>query len=116
MKFAIQIVFIIIVGYVLEIFFPWWTIAIAAFIGGAIFNSRANFAAGFLAIGLLWAVKALLIEGAAAAPLSDRVAMIFSLDKPLLFVVTAAIGGLVAAFACMAGGALRKSKKRSSYY
>jgi hypothetical protein len=116
MKFALQIVFILVFAYVLELFFPWWTIAIAGFLGGVLFNSRSNFGAGFLAIALLWALKALLIEVTAAAPLSDRVAAIFSLDKPLLFVVTAIIGGLVGGFACMTGSALHKGKKRSSYY
>ena len=115
MKFLLQILFIIVLGYILELFFPWWTIAIAAFVGGIVFNTRANFAAGFLAIALLWTLKALLIEYSAAAPLTDRVAMIFSLSKPLLFIVVAVIGGLVGGFAAMTGSALHK-KKKSSYY
>jgi hypothetical protein len=35
MKFFLQLLFIFILGYVLELFFPWWTIAIAAFLGGS---------------------------------------------------------------------------------
>jgi hypothetical protein len=93
MKFVLQIIFIIVLGYVLELFFPWWTIALAAFTGGLIFYTRANFGAGFLAIALLWTGKALLIEYTAAAPLAERVAKIFLLEKSLLFVVTAFIGG-----------------------
>ena len=38
------------------------------------------------------------------------------LNKPLLYLVTAVIGGLVGGFAAMAGGALNKKKKRSKYY
>jgi hypothetical protein len=116
MKFLLQIVFIILLGYILELFFPWWTIAIAAFLGGLLFDTRSNFGAGFLAVALLWTLKALLIESSAAAPLTDRVAMIFSLSKPLLFGVTAFIGGLVGGFAAMTGSALNKGKKKSSYY
>lgn len=116
MKFFLQLLFIFILGYVLELFFPWWTIAIAAFLGGIIFDTRSNFGAGFLAIALLWTAKALLIDYVAAAPLADRVATIFSLSKPLLFVVTALIGGLVGGFAAMTGSSLNKRKKKNSYY
>jgi hypothetical protein len=116
MKFFLQLIFIVVLGYVLELFFPWWTIAIAAFLGGLLFDSRSNFGAGFLAIALLWTLKALLIENTAAAPLADRVATIFSLSKPFLFVVTASIGGLVGGFASMTGSALNKGKKKNSYY
>jgi hypothetical protein len=116
MKFFIQVASILIIGFILEVFFPWWTIAIAAFIGGVAFNTRANFGAGFLAIVILWMVKALVIENAAAAPLADRVAAIFMLHKPLLFVVTAFIGGLVGGFAAMTGSALHKRRKKNSYY
>ena len=118
MKFLLQVIVIVALAFVLELLFPWWTIAIAAFAGGLIFNTRANFAAGFFAIALLWTVKALLIESAAAAPLAERVAGILPLksNKVLLFAFTAVIGGLVGGFAAMAGSALRKRKKKSYYY
>lgn len=115
MKFVIQVITIAIVAYLLELFLPWWTLAIAAFIGGWVFNTRANFAAGFLAIALLWTVTALLIDSSAAAPLTDRVATIFSISKPLLFVITALIGGLVGGFAAMAGSTLNKKRARAKY-
>jgi phosphotransferase system glucose/maltose/N-acetylglucosamine-specific IIC component len=116
MKFIIQLLSIMLVAFVFELFLPWWSIAIAAFIGGAVFNTRANFGAGFLAIALLWTLKALIINVSAAAPLTDRVAAIFNLSTPLLFVVTAIIGGLVGGFAAMTGSALNKGKRRGSYY
>jgi hypothetical protein len=116
MKFLTQLIFILVLGYVLELFFPWWTIAIAAFAGGLVFNTRANFGAGFLAIALLWIIKAMLIDISAAAPLADRVAAIFTLSKPLLFAVMALLGGFVGGFAAMTGSALNKKKKTGSYY
>src|SRR5687768_13983253 len=116
MKFLLQVLIILILGYILELMLPWWSIAIAAFIAGLALNTRANFAAGFLGIALLWTLKALLIENSAAAPLTERVAAVFSLTKTLLFVVTAVIGGLVGGFAAMAGSALRKKRKKSYYY
>jgi hypothetical protein len=116
MKFIVQVVIIAALAFGSELFFPWWTMAIAAFIGGAVFNTRANFGAGFLAIVLLWLVKALSIEVGAAAPLAERVAKLFMLSKPLLFALTCLLGGLVGGFAAMAGGALHKGKRKSSYY
>ena len=116
MKFAGQVILIFVLAFLLELMLPWWSIAIAGFIGGLAFNTRANFVAGFIGIALLWTFKALLIESAAAASLSEHVAAIFSLNKTLLFVVTALIGGLVGGFASMAGSALRKRKKKSYYY
>lgn len=116
MKFVLQVFFIVVFGFALELFLPWWSVAIAAFAGGLIFNTRANFGAGFFGIAILWTLKALLIENNAAAPLADRVAMIFSLSKTLLFVVTAFIGGLVGGFSAMTGSALHKKRKKGTYY
>jgi hypothetical protein len=116
MKFVLQIIFIVALGYTFELFFPWWTIALAAFTGGLIFYTRANFSAGFLAIALLWTGKALLIEYTAAAPLAERVAKIFLLEKPFLFALTAFIGALVGGFAAMCGSALNKKRKKNAYY
>jgi hypothetical protein len=84
-------------------------------LGGIIFDTRANFGAGFLAIALLWAVSAMFKEFSAAAPLTERVAAIFMLNKPLLFLVTAFIGGLVGGFGAMTGGAVHR-KRKGGYY
>jgi hypothetical protein len=115
MKFLIQFVAILAVAFLLELFLPWWSIAIAAFAGGLIFDTRSNFGAGFLAIAVLWTLKALFIEMSAATTLTDRVAAIFTVNKPILFVITALLGGLVGGFASMAGSALNK-KRKTGYY
>jgi hypothetical protein len=102
---------IIVLGFLLELFLPWWSIAIAAFIGGLFINTRNNFIAGFLAIGLLWVAKALIIDLSTDAGLADRVARIFMLhNKALLLAVTWIISGLVGGFAAMSGGSLRTRK------
>ena len=116
MRFIIQVLFITILASVFELFLPWWTIAIASLIGGYFFTTRYNFIAGFLSIAVLWVITSVIIDISASAPLADRVAAIFSLNKTLLFVVTALIGGLVGGFACMAGGALRKQQKPARSY
>ncbi len=112
MKFFIQFIAIIIVAFILELFMPWWCIAIAAFAAGYALKSSANFLAGLIGIALLWLIKAWMLDASSAAPLAERVAAIFSLSKPLLLVVTALIGGLVGGFAAMSGAALKKEKSR----
>jgi hypothetical protein len=116
MRFIIQVLVITILASIMELFLPWWSIALAAFIGGWIFKTNLNFIAGFLSIALLWTITSAIIDFSAGAPLTERVANIFSLPKPLLFVVTATIGGLVGGFAAMAGSALRKERRRMKYY
>ncbi len=116
MKFIIETIFVAILGFFLELFLPWWSVAIAAFLGGLIFNSHSDFLAGFAGIALLWVLKALLIETWAETEFVSRVAEIFSLNKPLIFVVTAITGGLVGGFGAMTGAAVHKKRRRSSSY
>lgn len=114
MKFLLQLVAISILAFVLELMLPWWSIALAGFVGGMAFNSRANFLAGFLGIGILWLVYALLMDATSAAPLADRISKVLLINKALLILVTTLIGGLVGGFAAMAGSALRGASKRSN--
>ena len=116
MKFLIQLVAISIAAFVLELFMPWWCIAIAAFAAGYALKSKANFLAGLFGIALLWLIKAWMLDASASAPLTERVAAIFSLSKPLLMVVTSLIGGLVGGLAAMSGAALKRVKPSDSYY
>jgi len=109
MRFLIQILLILFLGYVLELFFPWWTVAVAAFTGGILLRSRSNFLAGFIAIGMLWLGKALITDLMSDSDLADRVARIFMLhNKILLLLVTFILSGLIGGFAAMSGGALRE--------
>ena len=108
MKFILQVFGIILLAYVLELFFPWYTIAVAAFVMGYAVRSRANFLAGFLGIVLLWTIKAWLITTGSESDLADRVAHIFSLSgEEWLMFVMAIVGGMVGGFAAMAGALLR---------
>ena len=95
MRFLVQVLVII--------------IAIAAFGGGLLINTRSNFVAGFLAVGLLWVGKALISDLSAESDLADRVAKIFMLhNKAILLLVLFLLSGLVGGLAAMSGGALRK--------
>lgn len=109
MRFPVQVLVIIVLGFFLELFLPWWTVAIAAFAGGVLVNTRWNFLAGFVGVGLLWIGKALISDLSTDSDLADRVARIFMLhNKAVLLLVIFLLIGLVGGFAAMSGGALRR--------
>jgi hypothetical protein len=111
MRLIYQLLIIVALTFVLELFLPWWSIAIAAFVGGFLVKSKYNFVAGFLAVGLLWLVAAVIIDLTAATTLTEKVAHIFTLpNKAFLFVVTLVIAGLVGGFACLTGSLIKMSK------
>jgi hypothetical protein len=114
MKFLTQCLLIIVIAYVLELFLPWYSIAIAAFIIGYAVRSRVSFLTGFVAIALLWSFKAMLIDYTSASDLADRVAQIFPVKQKIyLYLVMALLGGLVGGFAAMAGAALQPENRKS---
>ena len=116
MKILIQLLAIIALAYILELFLPWYYIAVAAFVMGYALKSKANFLAGFLAIGLLWFTKAWMIDANASADLAQKVALIFPVkEKIWLMLATAFIGALVGGFATLTGSLLKTEKKRVYY-
>ena len=116
MKFIIQLVSIAVLAFILELFLPWWSIAISAFLLGYGFKTKASFFLGFLGIGFLWLGKAILIDMNAAMPLAENVAKILTInDKALLMLATTVIGGLVGGFAALSGSLLKKDPPRHYY-
>jgi hypothetical protein len=116
MKFLIQVLAILITAWILTLFTPWWALTIPAFLFGWLLRSNYNFLAGFLAIFLLWGIKAWLINASADAPLAERIAQVLMVKSDMLLIlVTAAIGGLVGGFAALTGSLLNQKKKRWYY-
>jgi hypothetical protein len=116
MKFILQVIAIFVFAYIAELFLPWYSLAIAAFVMGYLLKSKANFLAGFLAIGLLWFTKAWMIDANASADLAQKVALIFPVkEKIWLMLVTAFIGAIVGGFATLTGAILKTEKKRVYY-
>src|SRR5579864_5799603 len=96
LKFFVSIVLIVLLSFICGLFFPWWTIAVAAFVVSALIPQRpvAAFFTGFLALFLLWGGLAWAIDTANNSILSARVASLLYLQGSsiLLVLVTGFVG------------------------
>ncbi len=86
--------------------FPWWTMAIGAFLVGFVFSNTVSksFLAGFISISLLWLGLALYVDNATQSILTEKISQLFPIN---LFVLTSLVGGLVGGFASMTGALLK---------
>ena len=111
-NFLISALVIAIISAVLQLFLPWWIIAVVAF-GVAYLHQQSMlsaFAAAFIGIFFLWAVYAFAISFANEHLLAKKIAELFPLKGKVfvLFAITGIIGGLVAGFAAMSGAAAKQ--------
>lgn len=116
MKILVASLLTALLAFVAGIYLPWWSLAIAAFIGAVIVQQSSwhSFFAGFLGIFLLWALLAWWIDWNNHSYLSQKIASLLPLsgNSVLLILVTAFIGGLVGGFAALTGSFLRPVDKR----
>jgi len=106
MNFLKQTLFIITVCFILQYFLPWWTLVIGAGLGGYLFgtNGWTSFLSGFIGVGLLWLVTAMVVDMQTNSILTEKVAQLFPTKTPaLLMVLTAVVGGLTGGFAALTG-------------
>lgn len=112
MKFIVSILLIALLSFVSGLYFPWWGIALAAFIVSAFIPLRPGlaFLAGFLALFLLWGLLAWGIDVGNVSILSKKVSRILPLDGSsfLLILVTALVGALVGGGAALTGSFIKK--------
>lgn len=103
----ISIFAIAVLAAILEQFLPWWAIAIAGFVLGYLIKqpSFAAFAAGFVAIFLLWTGYAFLLSHDNHNILASKVATLVQLNGNVkaLLLLTGIVGGLVSGFAALTG-------------
>ncbi|SRR5258708_3776758 len=111
-KILVSALLIALLSFVCGLFFPWWTIALAAFAVSALIPLKPMFAffTGFVAIFLLWGIMALVIDQLNNSILSSKIAAILPLGGSAfaLISVTAFIGGLVGGGAAITGAFLNK--------
>lgn len=123
MKFLIQVAVILVLALILAFFLPWWSVAIAGFVGGWAFHKRTekDFLAGLVAVMVLWAVMGWLAQMGNDPAIFQRVSQLLpgKLPPMLLPLFAGLVGGLTAGFAAATGGQLRSAmtpKRRRRRY
>ena len=113
MNLFIRISLIIVLGAVCQMYLPWWTGVLVAFVVEAIIgkgNSTAFFS-GFYGLALPWMALATYIDLQNDSVLSFMILDLFKLPKFsfVMIVVTGLVGGLVGGIGSFAGGWLKKA-------
>ncbi|MEO1517793.1 MAG: hypothetical protein AAFV95_22420 [Bacteroidota bacterium] len=107
MKNIIGLFAILVAGYFVHQWLPWWSIAIVCAIVCAWLQQTAwkNFLLGFVGVALLWGLTAFVINQGNDSILAARMGeLLGGLSGGLLVGVTALLGGLVGGFGGMSGG------------
>lgn len=106
-NFLISTLLIAAIGFPLQLFFPWWSIAILAALLGFVLkfeNSLWSYMAGFLGVALLWGIYAMYLDMGNAHILSTKMGNLFGkLSSSSMILLTALIGGIVGGFAAATG-------------
>jgi hypothetical protein len=112
MKILVSIILIALSAFVLGIYMPWWSIAIAAFLVPLVIDQKSlwAFLSGFIALFLLWGIMSWIISSNNQQIFAHKISrLILSTDSPnLLIFITALLGAIVAGFAALSGSLLRK--------
>lgn len=108
MKYLYSIIIIILLGGLAQLFLPWWSLVVVAFLVAYLFrlNGWQGFVCGFVGIFLLWGGYAFYLNQANTGILASRMGDLFSLPSGSLSIllVTALIGGLMGGLAAATGG------------
>jgi hypothetical protein len=111
-KFFVTTVLIALMSFICGLFFPWWSIALAAFVVSALIPQQPvpAFFAGFLGLFLLWGTMALIIDLANESILSTRIANLLPLQgsSTALILVTGLVGALVGGGGSLTAAFLKK--------
>ncbi|MEX0773468.1 MAG: hypothetical protein WD038_09890 [Balneolales bacterium] len=102
--------YILLLALVLQLFMPWWSVALASVILGAGLGQKSThaFLAGFYGIGLLWLSASSYIHFANDGILSGRVATMMGLPNAFsIILVTVLVGAMVGGLASLTGFLLK---------
>ena len=102
---------IVVLAFTMGYFFDWWTVAIAAFIGGFFFGTTSGetFAKGMAAVTTLWLLMTWYHHFTTQGILSNKIAQILPVggNVGMLIAATVFIGGLVGGWGAMSGFLVR---------
>jgi len=111
MKFIASIILTALLSFVLSLYLPWWSLAIAAFAIAALIFQKPwySFLSAFLGLFLFWFIFASAINTSNNGILAQKVASVFPLGGSTFFLIliTALIGAIVAGLAALSGRYLR---------
>ena len=112
MKFTIATLLTALISFVSCLYLPWWTVAIAAFLVAILVKQTALRAwlSGFLGVGLLWMLIAIIRNSGNDGILAKKIADLFSLNGStiLLITITGLVGALVGGMGALTGAFLQK--------
>ncbi|HLO80225.1 MAG TPA: hypothetical protein VK166_04685 [Chitinophagaceae bacterium] len=118
MKIFIAAILTALLAFALGIYFPWWSIAVAAFIVYAMIPLKPGwaFVSAFLALFFFWGGMAWSLSANNDHILGHRISqVILKKDDPfMLAVVTALIGGVVGGLAGLSGRLFRMILKKEA--
>ena len=110
MRFIFTTLLIAALAALLSRFLPWWIVAVVAAAVAFILKLRGGmaFGAGFVAIFAVWLISYLILDHDHV--LSGRLAQVFYVKSPYLFMIVAAfVGGLVGGLSALSGSLLRRA-------
>lgn len=123
MTFILKIVLIAAISAIAQLFLPFWSVALVAFIVCLVTsgNGFSAFSAGFLAVIILWGLVAAIIDINTSSILSSKIAQVLPLrgNVTLLMLLTVLVGGLVGGFGALSGSMFRVlfvKQKKAGYY
>ena len=121
MKTGLFALTILVAGFIVQYFFPWWTIALVCFAAGFYFskNPAVSFLIGFLAVMILWTAYALFLNFSNGGILYLRMQALlgeFIKKEPigymagvLNFLLFGGLGALVGGMSAMTGAIGRRA-------
>lgn len=123
MKYFLQLLIILGLGWISQQHAPWWTLAIVGALAAFTFHKRrwASFVIGLLGGSILWLIPAYIANIENNGLLLQKIALIFGgLSPNLLLLLTALIGGLTAGLGAWTGSAgrylLQKNKVNDTQF
>ena len=115
MKFFVSFLLILLLSFAACLYFPWWSIAVVAFIISALIPQGPvkSFLAAFLALFVFWAGLSSWISYKNEHLFAHKISLlIFKMDNVILLILaTGLIGAIVAGFAALSGSYFRRMLK-----
>jgi hypothetical protein len=108
MKTIYQTLLTLVVCLVLQLFLPWWSLAVGAAVVAFFFDQSGwrAFLGGFVAAFLLWGAAAAWLNSSGGSLLADRLNQLLPVNSLLL---TGLVGGLVGGLAALTGKLVRSA-------